>query len=105
MENTEGIRQTLTDRKERLEELLGRVEVSARRQFDKSLEEQAIQRENEQVLTHLDESLNREFVEVQRALAKLDVGDYGICENCGTSIAPKRLEAIPHASLCIGCAS
>ncbi len=105
MENYDEIRTTLEARHERLAELLGRVEISARRQFDKSLEEQAIQRENEQVLTHLDESLNREFFEVQQALARIDSGEYGTCENCGEEIARKRLEAIPHASLCIRCAA
>ena len=88
MENFDEIRQTLVERKVKLAELLGRVEVSARRQFDKSLEEQAIQRENEEILTQIDDNLNLEFVQVERALARLDAGDYGFCENCGDQLLP-----------------
>jgi RNA polymerase-binding transcription factor DksA len=41
--------------------------------------------------------------EVERALAKMDKGIYGLCERCGDPIAPERLEAIPWARLCISC--
>ncbi|MBK7707449.1 MAG: TraR/DksA C4-type zinc finger protein [Acidobacteria bacterium] len=105
MENFDEIRQTLVERKVKLAELLGRVEVSARRQFDKSLEEQAIQRENEEILTQIDDNLNLEFVQVERALARLDAGDYGFCENCGDKIASNRLKAIPQTSFCLKCAA
>ncbi|MBK8812625.1 MAG: TraR/DksA C4-type zinc finger protein [Acidobacteria bacterium] len=105
MENFDEIRQTLVERKVKLAELLGRVEVSARRQFDKSLEEQAIQRENEEILTQIDDNLNLEFVQVERALARLDAGDYGFCENCGDKIASNRLQAIPQTSFCLKCAA
>ncbi|MBK8151508.1 MAG: hypothetical protein IPK58_25765 [Acidobacteria bacterium] len=84
MENFDEIRQTLVERKVKLAELLGRVEVSARRQFDKSLEEQAIQRENEEILTQIDDNLNLEFVQVERALARLDAGDYGFVKIAAT---------------------
>ena len=41
---------------------------------------------------------------VERALAHLDQGTYGICTNCGKPIAVGRLEAIPWAGTCIDCA-
>jgi DnaK suppressor protein len=41
--------------------------------------------------------------EVERALAKMEQGTFGMCERCGTPIAPERLEAIPWARLCISC--
>ena len=34
----------------------------------------------------------------------MSLGDYGICESCGDDIAPKRLQAIPWARLCVDCA-
>lgn len=43
--------------------------------------------------------------DVERALAKLDQGTYGRCEECGAAIAGPRLEAMPTARRCIGCAS
>jgi DnaK suppressor protein len=43
--------------------------------------------------------------EIDRALAKLDNGTYGRCEKCGTEIPEARLEALPHAALCVACKS
>lgn len=45
-----------------------------------------------------------ELAEVDRALARLADGSYGICANCGKPIAVARLEARPTATLCIDCA-
>jgi DnaK suppressor protein len=42
--------------------------------------------------------------DVVRAIAKLDDGTYGVCDTCGGPIEPERLEAIPWAVLCVGCA-
>ncbi|HNQ15675.1 MAG TPA: TraR/DksA family transcriptional regulator [Pyrinomonadaceae bacterium] len=105
MDNVDQIRTRLEGRKSQLTELLSRVERHARRRFDKSLEEQAIQRENEEVFTHIDDSLNLELAQIEEAILRLDRGIYGKCENCGEAIASKRLEALPHTHLCINCAS
>jgi RNA polymerase-binding transcription factor DksA len=43
--------------------------------------------------------------DIDHALAKFDAGSYGDCESCGGEIAAARLEAMPAARLCIGCAS
>lgn len=43
--------------------------------------------------------------DIERALTKLDAGEYGICEQCHQPIASARLEAMPTARLCISCAS
>lgn len=51
----------------------------------------------------LERSLRQTLEEVRRALEKLDTGTYGICDNCGRPIAPERLEALPHATLCLQC--
>lgn len=50
-------------------------------------------------------SLELSVERVNRALAKLDEGTYGICDSCGKPIAPARLEAAPESVLCIDCAS
>ncbi len=43
--------------------------------------------------------------EIDRAFAKIDAGTYGACERCGDQIPEARLEALPHASLCVTCKS
>ena len=40
---------------------------------------------------------------VDRALTKMDLATYGVCERCGEPIALERLEALPWAILCIRC--
>ncbi len=44
-------------------------------------------------------------VEIDRALAKLDIGTYGVCEQCGQPIPHARLKALPYAALCVACKS
>lgn len=46
-------------------------------------------------------SLRDQLAEVERALAKLDRGEYGRCERCGQDIAEPRLEAMPATRFCI----
>ena len=48
-------------------------------------------------------SLNDLLAKVERALAKFDEDSYGLCDDCGKSIEPARLEALPHANLCLKC--
>ncbi|MDP9418870.1 MAG: TraR/DksA C4-type zinc finger protein [Actinomycetota bacterium] len=43
--------------------------------------------------------------EIDRALAKIEQGTYGVCEKCGEHIPRERLRALPHASLCVRCKS
>ncbi|MFW6110074.1 MAG: prolipoprotein diacylglyceryl transferase family protein [Patescibacteria group bacterium] len=43
-------------------------------------------------------------VQIQKALHRLHIGEYGKCENCGKKISPERLDAYPAATLCIDCA-
>ena len=40
---------------------------------------------------------------IDLALAKIDAGTFGICEDCGEPISVKRLEARPETALCIRC--
>ncbi|HAL56556.1 MAG TPA: conjugal transfer protein TraR [Bacteroidetes bacterium] len=37
------------------------------------------------------------------ALKRIEKGDYGFCSDCGQLIDKERLEAVPHAQLCIKC--
>lgn len=41
---------------------------------------------------------------VERALAKLEEGTYGVCDNCGQEIVPARLRVAPESVVCIDCA-
>jgi len=41
--------------------------------------------------------------DIEEALAKIDQGVYGICEECGCFINEKRLLICPTSSLCVKC--
>lgn len=47
----------------------------------------------------------KKLAQVDDALARLDAGEYGECEECGGEIAQGRLEAMPFSRLCVTCQS
>lgn len=40
---------------------------------------------------------------LNRALERIKAGSYGLCMECGELVSRARLEAVPHARLCIRC--
>ena len=44
------------------------------------------------------------LLRIEAALQRLDAGDYGLCEECGENIPPKRLEIDPATERCVVCA-
>jgi DnaK suppressor protein len=50
------------------------------------------------------DSLNATEERIERALAKLADGSYGICDRCGQPIPAARLKAAPESVLCVACA-
>lgn len=42
---------------------------------------------------------------VERALGRIERGEYGKCESCGEDIPTARLDALPYATFCVNCAS
>lgn len=55
--------------------------------------------------TAMARSVTRSLTDIDRALAKIAEGSYGVCDTCGDPIPPARLEAIPATALCITCKS
>ena len=45
------------------------------------------------------------IVKIEEALARLDNGTFGVCEQCGEKIGTERLKARPVTTLCIDCKS
>jgi RNA polymerase-binding transcription factor DksA len=50
------------------------------------------------------ENQERALDEINEALARLDKGTYGRCEECGGTIPRARLQALPYARHCVACA-
>ncbi|MFZ5698357.1 MAG: TraR/DksA family transcriptional regulator [Pseudomonadota bacterium] len=97
----------LTAKKAELEERITRLTRDQRHvdePVEKDFEEQASQRESDDVI---DETLRASRIELQqinRALLRMAAGEYGVCSRCGADIGTGRLAAIPEATLCIKCA-
>jgi RNA polymerase-binding protein DksA len=53
-------------------------------------------------ISNLDRSV-RWLREIEDALRRLDIGEYGTCANCEEKIGPKRLRAVPWAQFCLKC--
>jgi DnaK suppressor protein len=43
--------------------------------------------------------------QIEAAIGRIDDGSYGRCDECGKKIPRSRLDAIPYAAQCVGCAS
>ena len=42
---------------------------------------------------------------IDRALARIEAGTYGICRTCGKEISAARLECRPESTVCVECKS
>jgi DnaK suppressor protein len=40
---------------------------------------------------------------IHAALARIEAGTFGTCENCGREISLERLKAVPYAACCAPC--
>ena len=49
----------------------------------------------------LEEDAREQLHQVEKALARIESGEYGRCEVCGKEIPVERLEAVPWTTLCI----
>ena len=59
--------------------------------------------ERAQVVSLLEEARAQRDA-LDAAAARLDTGTYGVCEHCGAEIDVERLDALPGARTCVGCA-
>ncbi|MEW6143608.1 MAG: TraR/DksA C4-type zinc finger protein [Thermodesulfobacteriota bacterium] len=105
MSDYDSIIERLRARKTELESRLGKVETSMRKTYAKDWEEQSIERENDEVVDALDETLRTELNQVNSALSRVEKNEYGICAVCDDPIPVARLEALPYTDRCVSCAS
>ena len=74
-------------------------------QFDEEGGEGGTANVDREIDLYLSAQARATVVEIDRALQKIEDGNYGICENCGETIPDARLEALPYAALCVNCKS
>ncbi len=108
---TEKIRAALSERRDELkgeyEQTMAEIAEAQRdRLTDSAGDDQAdtgtktFEREQEISLAN---NVRERISQVERALGRLDDGQYGWCERCGNAIPVERLAAFPSATLCVTC--
>jgi RNA polymerase-binding transcription factor DksA len=71
---------------------------------EKDFAEQVTQRENDDVLSAIDEEAKQTVHLIDTALIRLKNGSYGTCAICGEKIPDARLDALPYVTTCVNCA-
>lgn len=103
----ESIRKRLLARRDELAQRAADAGADLRREHEPlsaDFSEQAVQRENDDVLRGLGDAARDELAGVNRALARIASGDYLSCAACGAAIDPRRLAAVPYTDRCASCA-
>ena len=103
-EEYKNIYDDLVNRSKELQKKLNRINESQRKTHSRG-EDQAIERENDEIVDSLGENIRKELNLIDNAIVRIENGTYGTCSECGEQISPKRLEALPYTELCIDCAS
>jgi len=101
-------RQQLEQQQVLLEERLERTAKHLYRReepYSADFAEQVVEVENNEVVERLDEDAKVELAAIKQALTRIENGSYGTCTQCAEPINPERLEAVPHAPLCIACSN
>lgn len=91
----------------RLKELnlrLNQIKEDVTRPHSSDSSEMALERENDEVVDAIGTETREEIRQVRRALARIEDGSYGICQQCGLTIPEERLDVVPEATHCAGCA-
>jgi len=66
--------------------------------------EQAIERENDEVLEALGKASQQELIQIKAALKRIENGTYRNCGVCGEMIPFERIQLLPQTTHCTRCA-
>ena len=67
------------------------------------LVDQATHEANRTLMLRMRDRENRLILKINKSLARLEDGTFGVCEMCGEDISIKRLMARPVTTYCIAC--
>jgi DnaK suppressor protein len=99
-----SLRERLAEVRERIAELTTPPEAGADIGFGKRVGDGTTEAVNRFTEVGVANDLQAIEERIERALAKLEEGSYGVCDECGGEIGAGRLEAAPESALCIECA-
>lgn len=102
----EGYRKKLVEKRRELTQAYIRDKNYGRETDDggtQDLADKASTSYTKEFLYSLSNSERSVLQQVERALARIEEGEFGICEECGEPIHKKRLDAVPWARYCLAC--
>ena len=105
--NTQDIRRDLVWTREHLARRLQQIRDDAGHRLQPlspDAADRAQETENDEVLERLGQSTTALIGQYQRAIQRIDAGQYGTCEVCELPIEPQRLQVVPQATDCVSCA-
>ncbi len=105
MQNLEHFKNKLLALKAEMTQRIDAVDRDIRHEgMSADWEEQATERENDEVLESIGNASEAELVMINAALQRIESGDYFSCSACGADIPEARLESLPFTTLCVNCA-
>lgn len=102
--NTNDLLETLTNKKNELTNRIAAIENDFKKGRSQDFSEQTTETENDQVLDEIHHEAKVELLQINEALLRIENNSYGICVGCEDAISSARLQALPYANTCIGCA-
>jgi len=108
MQDLDKLKQELQDRQTELESRIQAInaDITHKNQpLSADWSEQAVERENEEVLEALGNASQVELSQIKRALQRMEKGRYQYCESCDEPIPFERLKLIPYTIYCTSCAA
>jgi DnaK suppressor protein len=103
----EDIRRRLLEQRRLLLQQVARVEDNLRwldTNVEPEVEEEGQEANIARLLARIDDHDREELDVIDRALARIETGEYGRCTVCGELIPEGRLDALPAADACLPCA-
>ena len=104
-------RMLMDKRQELMQEITGNLGASLtedqRRRLESAMDvgDQSLMDLDRELGISLMEMRNKRRQLIDEALARLEDGTFGLCDECSVEINEKRLAAVPFAKLCVACQS
>ncbi len=105
MQDEEYFKQKLLNLKQKVSDRISKIDKDIRHEgMSADWGEQALERENDEVLESLGNASEVELNKIKHALQRIEAGEYFNCSECGAEIPAARLELLPFSTLCVNCA-
>ncbi len=103
--NLQHYRQILEQRLTALDRRLHHIEHDLDQPHSRDWDDQAIEREGDEMLESMGSQGLVEVAQIKAALERLEAGQFGLCQSCEEPISAQRLAVLPHTPWCKACAA